>query len=306
VLEAYTTPPEVNEVSPVPPFVVASVPASVTAPVVAVLGVNPVEPALKDATVPAVVAKVPLVGSVTFVAPVVVSVRAFAPDVASVEPLASVNVPVVLLTVRPLREVAVAAPRTGVTSVGEVDITTLPVPVMALDTKFFEASVNTACEADNEATGPSEFTASTTFVPSQYRSLYWPAGTAIPVPPEVFSVRAKPPVVSFLNTYILLTAGQMTFLASPGVPVATMNIRRASSAVPELLLSVYATPGPPHVEIVVVPATAASSSSVMPVFTVWPHWPANSPVAGSVRRSEVVYEEGIFYLKQIEEAPSLP
>jgi hypothetical protein len=92
---------------------------------------------------------VPLVGSVTFVAPVVVSVRAFAPDVASVEPLASVNVPVVLLTVRPLREVAVAAPRTGVTSVGEVDITTLPVPVMALDTKFFEASVNTACEADN-------------------------------------------------------------------------------------------------------------------------------------------------------------
>ena len=220
VLEAYTTPPEVNEVSPVPPFVVARVPASVTAPVVAVLGVKPVEPALKDATVPAVVAKVPLVGSVTFVAPVVVSVRALAPDVASVEPLASVNVPVVLLTVRPLREVAVAAPRTGVTSVGEVaktaepvpvssvkaparlaelnepkevalptlvtapvrfalvvtlpavkpaavpvmfvptradgvpsagvtsvgevDITTLPVPVMALDTKFFEASVNTA------------------------------------------------------------------------------------------------------------------------------------------------------------------
>jgi hypothetical protein len=147
VLEAYTTPPEVKEVSPVPPFVVASVPASVTAPVVAVLGVKPVEPALKDATVLPVVARVPLVGSVTFVAPVVVSVRAFAPDVASVEPLASVNVPVVLLTVRPLREVAVAAPRTGVTSVGEVDITTLPVPVMALDTKFFEASVNTACEA---------------------------------------------------------------------------------------------------------------------------------------------------------------
>ena len=258
-------------VSPVPPFVVASVPASVTAPVVAVLGVNPVVPALKDATVPAVVAKVPLVGNVTFVAPVVVIVRELAPDVASVEPLASDSVPVVLLTVRPLTEVAVAAPRTGVTSVGLVDITTLPVPVMALDTKFFEASVNTACEAVNEATGPSEFTASTTFVPLQYKNLYCPAGTAIPVPPEVFSVRAKPPVVSFLNTYILLTAGQMTFLASPGVPVATINILRASSAVPLLLLSVYGTPAPPHVEIVVVPATAESTSSVIPVFTVVPH-----------------------------------
>ena len=47
---AYTAPPEVNDVSPVPPFVVANVPASVTAPDVAVLGVNPVVPALNDNT----------------------------------------------------------------------------------------------------------------------------------------------------------------------------------------------------------------------------------------------------------------
>ena len=119
----------VKLVSPVPPFVVASVPARVTAPEVAVLGVNPVVPALKDATVPAVVAKVPLVGNVTFVAPVVVSVRELAPEVASVEPLASVSVPVVLLTVRPLIDVAVAAPRTGVTSVGDVAKTKAPEPV---------------------------------------------------------------------------------------------------------------------------------------------------------------------------------
>ena len=35
-------------------------------------------------------------------------------------------------------------PNTGVTSVGLVDITTLPVPVMALLTRFLEASVNIA------------------------------------------------------------------------------------------------------------------------------------------------------------------
>jgi len=132
VLEAYTTPPEVKLVSPVPPFVVARVPARVTVPVVAVLGVKPVVPALKDATVPAVVARVPLAGNVTFVAPVVVSVRELAPDVASVDPLASVRVPVVLLTVRPLMEVAVAAPRAGVVSVGDVAKTNEPEPVSSV------------------------------------------------------------------------------------------------------------------------------------------------------------------------------
>ena len=50
VLDAYTTPFAVNEVRPVPPFVVASVPPSVTAPEVAELGVNPVVPAEKVVT----------------------------------------------------------------------------------------------------------------------------------------------------------------------------------------------------------------------------------------------------------------
>jgi hypothetical protein len=50
VLDAYTTPPDVNDVKPVPPFVVANVPANVTAPVVAVEGVKPVVPAVKDVT----------------------------------------------------------------------------------------------------------------------------------------------------------------------------------------------------------------------------------------------------------------
>ena len=50
VLEAYTAPPEVNDVRPVPPLVVANVPDKVTAPPVAELGRNPVVPALKLVT----------------------------------------------------------------------------------------------------------------------------------------------------------------------------------------------------------------------------------------------------------------
>ena len=46
VLVAYTAPPDVNDVNPVPPLVVATVPARVTAPVVAVDGVRPVVPPL--------------------------------------------------------------------------------------------------------------------------------------------------------------------------------------------------------------------------------------------------------------------
>ena len=42
--EAYTAPPDVKAVNPVPPLVVANVPATVTTPVVVVEGVNPVLP----------------------------------------------------------------------------------------------------------------------------------------------------------------------------------------------------------------------------------------------------------------------
>ena len=78
-------------------------------------------PRAANVTVPA--------GSVALVVAVDVNVRLNAPDVASVELLASVSVPVVVVTVRPLREVAVATPNTGVTSVGDVDSTTEPDPV---------------------------------------------------------------------------------------------------------------------------------------------------------------------------------
>jgi hypothetical protein len=44
------TEPEVKVVAPVPPLATFNVPANVTAPVVAVEGVNPVVPAVKDET----------------------------------------------------------------------------------------------------------------------------------------------------------------------------------------------------------------------------------------------------------------
>ena len=68
--------PEPNDVMPVPPLATAKVPETVTAPVVVVLGVNPVVPKLIDATVLDVVASVPDVGNVTFVDSVVVNVSA--------------------------------------------------------------------------------------------------------------------------------------------------------------------------------------------------------------------------------------
>ena len=70
--------------TPVPPLATPRVPPSVTAPVVFVLGVKPVVPPLKDATVLAVVAKVPDVGSVTDVVPVTVKVVPNAPLIVKV------------------------------------------------------------------------------------------------------------------------------------------------------------------------------------------------------------------------------
>lgn len=111
-----------------PPLPTASVPARVTAPVVAVDGVRPVLPPLNDATVPPVVARVPEVGNVSVVTPVVVNVALFAPEKAMVA-AGIVIVPVVVVIPRPFRLVAVATPSDGVVSVGLLDNTTDPVPV---------------------------------------------------------------------------------------------------------------------------------------------------------------------------------
>jgi len=57
---------------------------------------------LLNDSLPAKVARVPVVGSVTLVEPVEVNVILLAPEVANVELLARVNVPVVVVTVKPL------------------------------------------------------------------------------------------------------------------------------------------------------------------------------------------------------------
>ena len=94
--------------------------------------VNAVEIVPKDVSEDtAVFTRVPVVGSVTLVAPVEVRVIELAPLVASVEPLAIVNVPVLVEIARPLIDVAVATPSAGVVRVGDVARTTEPVPVTA-------------------------------------------------------------------------------------------------------------------------------------------------------------------------------
>ena len=85
-------------------------------------------------SVPARVASVPVVGNVTFVVPVEVNVIALAPDVARVDPLAIVRVPVEDVIVKPLIDVADAAPNVGVVNDGELAKTSAPDPVSSLIT----------------------------------------------------------------------------------------------------------------------------------------------------------------------------
>ena len=86
--------------------------------------------------------------------------RVVAPDVLSVvnapvDGVEAPTVPLMLIDAVPVRFVTTplaGVPSAGVTNVGDVDITTLPVPVMALDTKFLDASVNTATDAVKSVT----------------------------------------------------------------------------------------------------------------------------------------------------------
>lgn len=77
---------------------------------------------LVNVSVPDNVANVPVVGTVTLVLPVVVNVSELAPDVANVDPLARVNVPVVLEMVNPFSVVAVAAPNAPPTAAKVPDV----------------------------------------------------------------------------------------------------------------------------------------------------------------------------------------
>jgi len=82
-------------------------------------------------SVPAIAESVLVVGRVTPVVLVAVNVMAYAPDVIREEPVTSVSVADVVgaVMVTLFIEVAVAAPRVGVTSVGEVENTRFVVAV---------------------------------------------------------------------------------------------------------------------------------------------------------------------------------
>ena len=89
---------------------------------------------LVNVSVPAKVAKVPVVGNVTFVVAVAVNVVEYAPLVANVDPSTNVNVADVVGAVKVtlLTLVAVATPMVGVVKVGEVENTKDPVPVSSV------------------------------------------------------------------------------------------------------------------------------------------------------------------------------
>jgi hypothetical protein len=95
---------------------------AVATPIVGVVRVGLVRVLFVRVSVPANVARVPVVGRVTLVVAVAVRVVLNAPAVTKVEPLTNVNVPVVVDTVKPLMLVAVATPNAGVVRVGLVNV----------------------------------------------------------------------------------------------------------------------------------------------------------------------------------------
>ena len=142
---AFPEPADVNTCPDVP-----DAPVNVSAVVMladAIVGA--VNVLLVNASEPAKVANVPVVGNVTLVAAVAVKVSEYAPDVARVAPFAMVSVADVAGAVNAtlLMLVAVATPKTGVTNVGLVASTLLPVPVFVTLTRFLDASVATALDA---------------------------------------------------------------------------------------------------------------------------------------------------------------
>jgi hypothetical protein len=80
--------------------------------------------------------------------------------------------------------------------------------------------------------------ASMTSVPLQYSTMLDPLGIEMPVPAEVFTVIANPPVVLLYTKYSFELLGQMTFRAAVNVPVTVRNILRASSAAPLAVVNV--------------------------------------------------------------------
>jgi hypothetical protein len=170
--DSTTDPVPVEVVTPVPPFATARVPANVTAPVVAVFGVRPVVPALKEVTpppppdwatqevtpAPSVDRTYPLVpaevGKVSVQVPAAAAVltvtvpedEPFRPNdealrvvKAPVVGVVAPTVPLMLIEAVPVALVSVMAegvPKLGVINVGLVASTLSPLPVFVTLTMF--------------------------------------------------------------------------------------------------------------------------------------------------------------------------
>jgi hypothetical protein len=149
---AYTAPPEVNDVNPVPPLLVAIVVADQVPEVTVPTVTTEEEPAAGAYAVEAVKAAVPKVPPVAIFK---VEVSLLADKVTElftfkVFPLAIVSVAEVVgaVIVTLLIEVAVATPKEGVVKEGEVANTNNPVPVSSLITPANSAEV-VAANCDN-------------------------------------------------------------------------------------------------------------------------------------------------------------
>ena len=191
----------VRLVKPVPPLATLSVPAKVTAPVVPVLGVKPVVPALNDVTPPvdaAQVAVVPLEVNTYELAPIGRRVELFVP-------LPIIRSPVVVTGDRALKPAAAVVWPVPPLAMATVPVTLLAVPVV------FWLSVGTSA---------AWMAAITTFVPLPRK--YEPLVTA---PAKAFmavcAVVWPEPPLAIATVPVTLLAVPVVFWLSVGMSAAT-------------------------------------------------------------------------------------
>lgn len=200
---------------------------------------------------PAKVANVPVVGNVTLVAALAVRVNEYAPDVARVAPSAMVSVAAVAGAVSAtlLMLVADATPKIGVTNVGLVARTLLPVPVFVTLTRFLDASVATALDA---VSAENIALALNVAVPPTNKPLVIPTPPAVkiePVEPLVESV-ARVELMPWANGIRAVVAVCPSFVIAVDKPLAKSAVSALNA---ELLMTVPVTTGWPEVLIWNVP-----------------------------------------------------
>ncbi len=155
-----------------------TLPVSLMPRATAVLMLGAVSVLLVSVSMPVNVARVPVVGSVTFVAPVAVSVVANAPEVMRELPVANVSVAptagAVMVTL--LIEVAVAAPRAGAVSTGAVSVLLVSVSVVSRPT-----IVSVAAGSVNVALAAFDVVSVACVVAPSLRMIVWPACASEPL-----------------------------------------------------------------------------------------------------------------------------